>query len=614
MPAYDAPIREVRFLLEDVFGYDRNTAALPGFEEATLDVVMAVLDGAAEFVQGALLPINLAGDAEGCHFSAGSVRTPRGYKQAYDLYCASGWPALGGAPEWGGQGLPPSVALMVREFIASGSMSFGMYSGLSQGAYRAILAHGSDALKQLYLPKLVDGSWTGTMCLTEPDGGSDLSRLRTRAEPQADGIYRITGTKIFISSGDHDLTGNIVHLVLARLPDAPAGTRGLSLFVVPKYLAADLPGAAAGTPNHVHTGSIEHKMGIRAQATAVLNFDGARGWLIGQPHGGLRAMFTMMNSSRVGVAVQSVGVSEISYQNALAYAKERRQGVAPQGSQTPQKSGSGASHAKPQAGNDARSPLIAHPDVRRSLLTMKALTEGTRALYLEAALLLDVRAARAGSAEGEAADERLALLTPVLKSFISDCALQVTDLAIQIHGGHGYVHENGIEQFYRDARIVPLYEGTNGIQALDLVTRKIGLEDGRVIEAWLASVDASAQQAAQIDELAAHAAAQRHACAQLREATAILQATNATDALDSAGAASDYLRLFGLVALGNVWLRIAHAAHAGRAQQPQLASFYNGKLGTAAFFFERLLPETELRFNAVKLGAGALMALHADEF
>jgi alkylation response protein AidB-like acyl-CoA dehydrogenase len=608
MPGYDAPLREVRFLLEGVFGYEQHTPALPGFEDATLDVVMAVLDGAAAFVQDVLVPINLPGDAEGCHFSDGEVTTPKGYKQAYDLYREGGWPALAAAPEWGGQGLPPSVALMVREFVASGSMSFGMYPGLSQGAYRAILAHGSDELKRIYLPKLVDGSWTGTMCLTEPDSGSDLSRLRTRAEPGADGSYRITGTKIFISSGDHDLTDNIVHLVLARLPDAPAGTRGLSLFVVPKRIAEDLPGAPAGSPNNVNTGSIEHKMGIRAQATAVLNFDGARGWLIGKPHGGLRAMFTMMNSSRVGVAVQSVGVAEIAYQNALAYAKERRQGVAPKAPNAP------APGLAPQAGSDGRDPIIGHPDVRRSLLTMKALIEGMRALYVDAALLLDVRAARAGSPEGEAAENRLALLTPVLKSFISDCAMKVTDLGIQLHGGHGYVHENGMEQFYRDARIVPLYEGTNGIQALDLVLRKIGLDDGRVFESWLADVDEAAALAAAITDLVPMAASQRLAAARLRDATARLRAWHAGNELDAAGAATDYLQLFGLVAVGALWLRMASAAHSGRAQQPQLTSFYNGKLGTAAFFFERLLPASETHFEAAMNGASALMTLHADEF
>jgi alkylation response protein AidB-like acyl-CoA dehydrogenase len=603
MPSYDAPIREVRFLLEDVFGYEQNTPILPGFEEATLDVVMAVLDGAAAFVQDALVPINLPGDHEGCHFSNGTVSTPRGYKEAYKLYREGGWPALASAPEWGGQGLPPSIALMVREFVAAGSMSFGMYPGLSQGAYRAILAHGGDELKRVYLPKLVDGSWTGTMCLTEPDSGSDLSRLRTRAAPEADGSYRITGTKIFISSGDHDLSDNIVHLVLARLPDAPAGTRGLSLFVVPKRIAQDMPGAPAGTPNHVNTGSIEHKMGIRAQATAVLNFDGARGWLVGKPHGGLRAMFTMMNSSRLGVAVQSVGVAEISYQNARTYAKERRQGVAPK-----------APGSVSQGGGDGRDPIIDHPDVRRSLLTMKALVEGMRALYIDAALLLDVRTACAGSPEGEAAENQLALLTPVLKSFISDCAMTVTDLGVQLHGGHGYIHENGMEQFYRDARIVPLYEGTNGIQALDLVLRKIGLDDGRVFESWLDSANRAVELAALVPSLASMAVAERRAVAKLRDATAILRAWHAGNELDAVGAATDYLQLFGLVALGAMWLRIAYAAHTRRAQQPQLTPFYNGKLGTAEFFFQRLLPASEVHFEAVMSGASTLMTLHVDEF
>lgn len=600
MPGYDAPIREIRFLLEDVFRYEQRTTCLPGFEDASLDIVMAILDGAATFTQEVLVPINLPGDDEGCHFSEGVVRTPKGYKAAYELYCEGGWPSLASSPDWGGQGLPPSVALIVRELIASGSMSFGMYAGLSQGAYRAILAHGTDELKRTYLPKLVDGSWAGTMCLTEPESGSDLSRLRTRAIPQVDGSYRITGTKIFISSGDHDLTENIVHLVLARLPDAPAGTRGLSLFVVPKRIPDAARGAvSAAASNNVNTGSIEHKMGIRAQATAVLNFDGASGWLIGKPHGGLRAMFTMMNSSRVGVAVQSVGVSEIGYQKALAYAKERRQGSAPNGAGTQQ---------------DGPVPIIEHPDVRRALLTMKALTEGTRALYLEAALLLDLRAAHPASAEGEAAENRLALLTPVLKSFISECAMQVTDLGIQIHGGHGYVHENGMEHLFRDARIVPLYEGTNGIQALDLVMRKIGLDDGRVFESWLASVDEIAECAHSTAELAHMAAAQRKAASRLRDATAKLRVWSGGNELDMAGAATDYLRLFGLVAIGAAWLRMADAALTGRDRQPHLTSFYNGKVGTADFFFRRLLPESEVRFDGVINGSAALMTLSPNEF
>jgi alkylation response protein AidB-like acyl-CoA dehydrogenase len=600
MPGFDAPIRELRFLLEDVFRFDEKTAKLPGFEDATLDVVMAILDGAATFAREVLVPINLPGDKESCHFSDGSVRTPHGYKAAYNLYCKNGWPSLASSPEWGGQGLPPSVALMVREFIASGSMSFGMYAGLSQGAYRAILAHGTDELKATYLPKLVDGSWTGTMCLTEPDSGSDLSRLRTRAEPDEQGSYRITGTKIFISGGDHDLTENIVHLVLARLPDAPPGTRGISLFVVPKLIPDSATGEVApDSDNLVSTGAIEHKMGIRASATAVLNFEGARGWMIGQPNGGLRAMFTMMNSSRIGVAVQSVGVSEISYQNALAYAKERRQGKAP--------GHCGEQRATPDA-------IIDHPDVRRALLTMKVLVEGIRALYVESAMLLDVRASQPDSTEGEAAESRLALLTPVLKSFISDCAVQITDLGVQIHGGYGYVHETGMEHLFRDARIVPLYEGTNGIQALDLVTRKIGLEDGRVLDAWLASTDQVIASASNIEPLSHLVSAQRRAVQHLRDATDALRAWSNGNELDQAGAATDYLRLFGLVAMGAVWLRMAEASSAAREREPHLASFHNGKIGAATFYFQRLLPESDWRFGSVMQGARTLMTLDSADF
>jgi alkylation response protein AidB-like acyl-CoA dehydrogenase len=600
MPAYDAPIREIRFLLEDVCGYEEKTAALPGFEDATLDVVMAVLDAAATFAQDVLVPINLPGDDEGCHFSDGKVRTPKGYKAAYDLYCKNGWPSLASSPDWGGQGLPPSIALIVREFIASGSMSFGMYAGLSQGAYRAILAHGTDELKRNFLSRLVDGSWTGTMCLTEPESGSDLSRLRTRAEALSDGSYRITGTKIFISGGDHDLAENIVHLVLARLPDASPGTRGLSLFVVPKHVPNEVTGEISpSSGNFVTTGSIEHKMGIRASATAVLNFDGARGWLTGKPHGGLRAMFTMMNSSRVGVAVQSVGVAEISYQNALAYANGRLQGHAPKAA---------------DSRSDVPVPIIDHPDVRRGLLTMKALVEGIRALYIDAALLLDVRAAQPQSAEGEAAENQLALLTPVLKSFISESALQVTDLGIQIYGGHGYVHENGMEHFYRDARIVPLYEGTNGIQALDLVMRKVGLDDGRVLDSWLASIDKVVKRVSDNADLVHMAEAQCKAAGRLRQATAALREWGAGNELDSCGAATDYLRLFGLVALGAAWLRMAEAACKGRHTNPQLALFYNGKIATADFYFRRLLPESEWRFDGVMHGARSLMTLAPTEF
>jgi alkylation response protein AidB-like acyl-CoA dehydrogenase len=603
MPIYDAPIREIRFLLEDVFNYEQKVTTLPGFEDASLDVVMAVLDSAADFVKEVVLPLNLPGDDEGCSYEQGKVRTPAGYKAAYALYCQGGWPSLASDPTYGGQGLPPSLGLVVRELVAAGSMSFGMYAGLSQGAYRAILAHGTARLKQTYLPKLVDGSWTGTMCLTEPEAGSDLSRLRTRATPAADGSYRLTGTKIFISGGDHDLADNIVHLVLARLPDAPAGTRGISLFAVPKHVPGPDGSIAASAVDNVTCGSIEHKMGIRASATAVLNFDEAQGWLVGEPHAGMRAMFTMMNSSRIGVAVQSVGASEISYQNALAYAKERRQGRADDS----------ASRSAGAAANGA-APIIGHPDVRRMLLTMKALVEGVRALYIESALDLDVKAAHPDPETRVQADARLALLTPVLKSFISDCAVQVTDLGIQVFGGHGYVHENGMEHLFRDARIVPLYEGTNGIQALDLVGRKIGLDGGRALDRYIGALEHVVERNRATPATASMAAALAAALTNLRAATTQLHAWGLNDPVQTGGAASDYLRLFGLVALGGVWLKMAETAAAAIGTEPGLAAFYNGKIKTADFYFTRLLPEAQLRYQAICTGAACLMALSPQEF
>jgi alkylation response protein AidB-like acyl-CoA dehydrogenase len=599
MPSYQAPIQDVLFLLYEVFDYDARISRLKGFEEATPDVVAAILEGAAEFSQDRLVSINLAGDRVGCEWKDGKVTTPPGYKSAYDAFREAGWTSLAAEPEYGGQGLPASLALIVREFIASGSMSFGMYAGLSQGAYRSISAHADETLKSIYLPKLADGSWSGTMCLTEPQSGSDLSSIRTRALPDEGGTYRITGTKIFISGGEHDLTDNIVHLVLARLPDAPAGTRGISLFVVPKLIPVVENGVVVDSvANRVSCGSIEHKMGIRAQATSVLNFDGARGWLIGAPHGGMRAMFTMMNSSRVGVAVQSVGAAEIAWQNALAYAKDRRQGRAP-----------GVT-----ASSGSADPIIAHPDVRKNLLTMKALVEGMRGLYIDSAIALDIKARHADAEEREAADSSLALLTPVLKAFISDCALRVTEIGIDIFGGYGYIHENGMEQLYRDARIVPLYEGTNAIQSLDLVHRKLTLEDGAVVSRYLEGVAHTIEQHRSNPQLASMAEALDGSLHLLLDATEIVRRYVAQDAVQAAACSKDYLRMFGFVALGAVWLRIAAAADALLIKTPGRTDFLSGKLKTAQFYFERILPEAHLCYRVLTAGADSLMAIAEAEF
>jgi alkylation response protein AidB-like acyl-CoA dehydrogenase len=595
MPFYSPPIADFRFLLQEVFAYDSTVAELRGYEDANLELVLAVLESAGRFVSEVVLPINLSGDSQGCRRDDAGVHTPQGYREAYAAYRAAGWPALAGDPAYGGQGLPVALGLFVRELVASGSMSFGMYGGLSQGAYRAILAHGSEALRRTFLPPLVDGRWTGTMCMTEPECGSDLSRLRTRAVPAGDGSYRITGSKIFISGGDHDLAENIVHLVLARLPDAPAGTRGISLFVVPKRPTALGTGRVDATAlNGVVCTAIEHKMGIRASATAALAFEDAQGFMVGEPNGGLQAMFTMMNSSRMGVAVQSVGVAEISYQNALRYALERRQGRAP-----------GSESAAPHR-------IVEHPDVRNNLLTMKAWVEGARALYVESALALDVRARHPDAARRRAAEDRLALMTPVLKSFLSDCAVQVADLGITVWGGHGYVHDNGVEQWLRDARIVPLYEGTNAIQALDLVHRKLPQDGGETVRDFISELARRIERHVRDETVGPLCAPLAAALKQLQDATAKLAEWRGSDPVATAAAASDYLRLFGLVAMGGAWLRMAAAASTASATSAG-ADFNNGKIKTARFFMARLLPEADRLHRRLGADKATIMDVAPEE-
>jgi len=587
MPHYATPLMEFRFLLEEVFDYEQAVTTLPDLQDASLDVVFAALEAAGEFSREVLLPANLPGDREGCRMVGKAVRTPAGYREAYEAFRDGGWPSLAGDPAYGGQGLPLSLALFVREIVASGSMAFGMYGGLSQGAYRAISSHGSEHLRKLILPRLVDGSWTGTMCLTEPESGSDLSRLRTRAVPADEKSFCISGTKIFISGGDHDLAENIVHLVLARLPDAPAGTRGISLFAVPKLWPEQEGTLVKLAPNGVQCTAIEHKMGIRGSATAALSFEGARGWLLGQPHGGLRAMFTMMNSSRLGVAVQSVGVAELALQNARAYALDRVQGTAP-------------GNARPDGQPD---PIGAHPDVRRNLLIMKSLVEGCRALYVEQAIALDVRARHPDPEVRQQTDAQLALMTPVLKSFISDAAVEVTRLAMVIHGGHGYIHETGMEQLLRDASIVPLYEGTNGIQALDLVHRKVAADDGQAIGVFARRTRALLKhQPQQLEEMGSALAS---ALNRLEEGTAWILERARSDAAAVAAGASDYLRMLGLVACGAAWLRMARAAV--RQAPGQAPSFHAGKLAAARFYHAQLLPDVERLAGNIRHGAASVL-------
>lgn len=587
MPHYTTPLAEFRFLLQEVFDYEQAVTTLPDLQDASLDVVLPALEAAGEFSREYLVPANLSGDTEGCRMVEGEVRTPAGYREAYGAFRDGGWPSLAADPAYGGQGLPLSLALFVREIVASGSMAFGMYGGLSQGAYRAISSHGPEHLKKLILPRLVDGTWTGTMCLTEPESGSDLSRLRTRAAPADEETFRLSGTKIFISGGDHDLAENIVHLVLARLPDAPAGTRGISLFVVPKFWPVVSGNGVALEPNGVQCTAIEHKMGIRGSATAALHFEGARGWLLGQRHGGLRAMFTMMNSSRLGVAVQSVGVAELALQNARAYALDRRQGTAP---------GSASSAGQPD-------PIVAHPDVRRNLLVMKSLVEGCRALYVEQAIALDVRSRHPDAEVRQRTDAQLALMTPVLKSFISDAAVEVSRLAMVIHGGHGYIHETGMEQLLRDASIVPLYEGTNGIQALDLVHRKVAADGGQAIADFIRGARGLLKD--QPEALQELGRALSSAIDRLEEATAwILERAGGQAAAVAAGA-SDYLRMLGLVACGAVWLRMAQAA--ARQAPGHAPSFLAGKLAAARFYHAQLLPDVDRLAGNIRDGAASVL-------
>ncbi len=463
MPSYKAPLADMRFLLRDVFKVE-ELSKLPGYEEATPDLIDSILEEGAKLCEEVLQPLNQSGDAEGCHFDNGNVKTPKGFKEAYDTFTQNGWMGLSCKKEWGGQGMPLLLNFLLDEMVCSANLSFGMYPGLSHGAYNAVEKYGSDALKQLYLPKMVEGTWSGTMCLTEPHCGTDLGLIKTRAIPNDDGSYAITGTKIFISAGEHDLTDNILHLVLAKLPDAPDGTRGISLFLVPKVLVND--DGTLGSRNRATCGSIEHKMGIKASSTCVMNFEGAVGWLVGEPHKGMKAMFVMMNEARLAVGLQGLGIAEVAYQNALIYARDRLQGRALKGVAFPDK---------------PADPIIVHPGVRADLLTMKAITEGARALSVWVGIQLDIEAKHPDEAQRAKAADLVSLLTPVIKALMTDHGFDSANRGMQIMGGHGYIREYGMEQFARDARITQIYEGTNGIQALDLVGRKMPDRYGRMM-------------------------------------------------------------------------------------------------------------------------------------
>ncbi|HLG86440.1 MAG TPA: acyl-CoA dehydrogenase C-terminal domain-containing protein [Alphaproteobacteria bacterium] len=599
MATYTAPLDNIRFVMNEVLGVGDTLAAL-GLTDATADVIDAVLEEAAKLCENELQPLNLSGDTEGCSFENGVVRTPKGFIEAYKTFCEGGWVGLTADPQYGGQGMPHFLGSILDEMVSSANTAFGMYPGLSSGAYRAIEMHGNDEQKQLYLPKLTEGIWSGTMCLTEPQCGTDLGLIRTKAVPEEDGSYKITGTKIFISAGEHDLTENIIHLVLAKLPDAPPGTRGISLFIVPKFLPKEEGGkVVAGARNGIFCGSIEHKMGIKASATCVMNLEDAKGWLVGEPHKGMRAMFTMMNAARLGVAIQGLGLAEVAYQNALGYAKDRLQGRSLTGD---------------KAKDKPADPIIVHPDVRKNLLTVKAFVEGARALGLWVSLQLDIEAHDSDPKKREAAADLLALMTPIVKAYFTDAGFESAVTSMQVWGGHGYIHENGVEQFVRDARITQIYEGANGIQALDLVGRKLPANMGRSLRRFFHPVLAFIEENKADAELAELLVPFGKAVGKLQQATGFIAQKGLANPDEAGAASTSYLRMFALVALGYMWLRMAKVAKAKLGEANGKAAFYGSKIKTARFFVTKILPETEQHFRAIMAGSKPLMDVAVEEF
>ena len=597
MPFYQAPTRDTRFVINEVLKLE-SYGNLPGFENASAEMVDTVVTEFGKFASEVLAPLNLSGDVEGCtRHPDGSVTTPAGFKAAFDQYRESGWGTLASPEEFGGQGLPHVLGFMSEEYIATANQGFGMYPGLTNGAISAIIAKGSPELKAKYLPKMVSNEWLGTMNLTEPQCGTDLGLIRTRAVPQLNGSYAITGTKIFISAGEHDLTENIIHLVLAKTPGAPESSKGISLFIVPKIMVGD--DGALGARNAVSCGSLEHKMGIHGNATCVMNYDGATGYMVGEENKGLAAMFIMMNAARLGVGVQGLAQAEVAYQNAAKYAHERRQGRALTGAAEP---------------SEKADTLFVHPDVRRMLMDAKAFTEGMRALCLWGALQVDLTHKAATEDERKSADLLISLLTPVIKGYGTDKGFDTCVQMQQVFGGHGYIEEWGMSQFVRDARITQIYEGANGVQAMDLVGRKLGQGGGAAVQAFFALVDGECAVAKAKPELAGLAERVEKANGELKAATMWLMQNGITDPNNAGAGAHHYMHIMGIVSLGLMWLRMGEVSLAALAAGSGDKPFYEAKLVTARYYGERFTPDAGSLRRKIEAGSEAMMALPIEAF